>query len=657
MIAEIVSGVKNHFKNSCKISVFERDDHYVCSFGWVALFAHPIFWLIWTYVDPQVENIYLRAVGFLSALVLLIMIYNERIFKNITPYYWIFVVFYNLPFFFTVNLLINGVSDLWLMAEIVMIFVTITFVPNVVYSFVFIVGGFLAACVFAKFAFGLDELYSLQEFFGHLPLYFLATVSAYVFNHNIIVNKEALRAEAFKVLAGSIVHELRNPLDSINLAVRFIKDNEFDRDSIFVSVEAIDDSLVGANDIIDIILSDLSEKEIGASDFSKIFVYDFVKSALERFAYRSKEERNRVFLAPNDDAQDFAVKAISKRFYFIICNLLKNSLYYIDEYPQAKIEVGIEKRDNQICVYVYDNGPGISEEVMPKLFEDFFTSGKKGGTGLGLSFCKRNMNIFGGDIICESEFGEWTKFSLLFPEISEEDFVKLSADCGKRRVLIVGDVDKVEIEYVVCDICDNLQDVVRMVKGDDYDVVLLSDVVENESVKALKRANAGILIGYFDQYLHKGSLRSVSKWLVGFEDDMTYLGKKEDYVKVLKGRNVVLADDQDVNRRLLKRQLESLGVNVVEAVDGEELVEICAQGRDFHFDMILTDINMPKMSGDEAVREISRYGREVPVIALTGDVDEEGVYRYLNCGITDYYIKGSDLEMLVKIMANYLIFR
>lgn len=116
------------------------------------------------------------------------------------------------------------------------------------------------------------------------------------------------------------------------------------------------------------------------------------------------------------------------RFNCIVSNLIKNALYYLDQFPDSVVTIGTERRT--ICrieynvIYVHDTGPGISANILPKLFDDFYTSDKKNGTGLGLSFCKRNMKAFGGDIICESEFGNgkngWTKFSLLFPKIDLE---------------------------------------------------------------------------------------------------------------------------------------------------------------------------------------------------------------------------------------------
>ncbi len=66
-------------------------------------------------------------------------------------------------------------------------------------------------------------------------------------------------------------------------------------------------------------------------------------------------------------------------------------------------------------LYFKDNGVGISADKLKLIFDDVFSSNKKGGTGLGLSFCKRVMLSFGGDISCKSVEGEGVEFCLKFP--------------------------------------------------------------------------------------------------------------------------------------------------------------------------------------------------------------------------------------------------
>ena len=95
---------------------------------------------------------------------------------------------------------------------------------------------------------------------------------------------------------------------------------------------------------------------------------------------------------------------------FVIYNLLKNALHY-----KAKIEIRTEMKSDGNYLYFKDYGPVIESDKLELIFESFFTSGKKDGTGLGLPFCKRIMMAFDGEIICKSEVDKGTEFEMNFP--------------------------------------------------------------------------------------------------------------------------------------------------------------------------------------------------------------------------------------------------
>ena len=93
---------------------------------------------------------------------------------------------------------------------------------------------------------------------------------------------------------------------------------------------------------------------------------------------------------------------------------------FLESKSNYGVTIGVEKRfvngQDYISIYVYDTGPGIEPEEISKIFDDFFTTGKSGGTGLGLAFCKRNMNIFKyifnqmqSDPFIEKLFMSWIK--------------------------------------------------------------------------------------------------------------------------------------------------------------------------------------------------------------------------------------------------------
>ncbi|HEY1229795.1 MAG TPA: response regulator, partial [Ramlibacter sp.] len=101
----------------------------------------------------------------------------------------------------------------------------------------------------------------------------------------------------------------------------------------------------------------------------------------------------------------------------ILFNLLKNALYYLPLHPGASITITVMSAPAHRIV-VHDMGPGIPRERMAHLFEEFHSFGKTEGTGLGLAFCRRAMEAFGGDIACHSIHGQFTEFTLTFPPVT-----------------------------------------------------------------------------------------------------------------------------------------------------------------------------------------------------------------------------------------------
>jgi two-component system, CAI-1 autoinducer sensor kinase/phosphatase CqsS len=157
--------------------------------------------------------------------------------------------------------------------------------------------------------------------------------------------------------------------------------------------------------IIDMILNNIKDSNIDQSNFIEISISDTVKKAIRQYAYKSGDEKDLVSF----DLNDFIFKGDENMMIFVIFNLLKNFLYY-----KSKIEIRTQTKPDGNYLYFKDYGPGIEKDKLTLIFESFFTSGKKDGTGLGLPFCKRIMTTFDGNIICRSKIGKWMKFEMRF---------------------------------------------------------------------------------------------------------------------------------------------------------------------------------------------------------------------------------------------------
>jgi CheY-like chemotaxis protein len=469
--------------------------------------------------------------------------------------------------------------------------------------------------------------------------------------------------------------------------------------------------------MINLILGDLSEKKIDPTDFVYLEPKKILPDILEKYGYKNEKEKTKLrLLLPKQDEDIFLIKAVPERLTYIVFNLLKNALYYLDKYPHSIVTIGCETREiegkNYNVIYVHDTGPGIPTQLIPKLFDDFYTAGKKEGTGLGLAFCKRNMLMFGGDIICESEWGKWTKFSLLFPMLDKKEVARVRVEDQKKKILLVDDqtvpllITKLKIEKnlinIACDIANSGKDAIKMAQQNKYHLILMDiempDMNGIETTKIIRTTDTETPIiaftaleknsclekitntlphqdtyKYVSDYLSKTSsdhllYRGITKWVFGLEDNLSYIGTTENIAEILRGKKVLLADDQRVNRLIIKNHLEKNGLVVSEVTNGKELLEVYmsslnGQGRS-SFDLIATDINMPPYNGDVATKEIRKiermnlvsYQNEIPIIALSGNGGKKDIHHFFECQMTDYFIKGSKPELLLKIMANYLCF-
>jgi signal transduction histidine kinase len=79
------------------------------------------------------------------------------------------------------------------------------------------------------------------------------------------------------------------------------------------------------------------------------------------------------------------------------------------------VEIEFVSSGNANQLRVTDTGAGIAHDVLPHVFDPFYSTRQGGGTGMGLAFCQRVITAFGGKIECESKPGQYTRFSLLFP--------------------------------------------------------------------------------------------------------------------------------------------------------------------------------------------------------------------------------------------------
>ncbi len=116
---------------------------------------------------------------------------------------------------------------------------------------------------------------------------------------------------------------------------------------------------------------------------------------------------------------------------------------------------------------------------------------------------------------------------------------------------------------------------------------------------------------------------------------------------------ILVVDDDPAIRKLNRSILEHSGYDVLEAEDGQEALQVLSSGEaPMAVDLIITDINMPKVDGFEAIASFQKEYPSIPVIVLTGIADREVVTSFLRQGVTDYLVKPIDVRILVASVTD-----
>ena len=176
--------------------------------------------------------------------------------------------------------------------------------------------------------------------------------------------------------------------------------------------------------MIDMTMDAIRKKPINPDSFVLLSARDLVAETMKNYAYENTEQSQKVSV----QGEDFKLLAEPATVKYVLYNLIQNALFYIKTLPDTEITISLISDTSGVGrIEVRDTGPGIAPDALPKLFDSFYTSEKQGGTGLGLSYCKRTMTALGGDIQCHSELGQYTAFTLSFPKVLVQQTISQKA--------------------------------------------------------------------------------------------------------------------------------------------------------------------------------------------------------------------------------------
>jgi signal transduction histidine kinase len=237
------------------------------------------------------------------------------------------------------------------------------------------------------------------------------------------------------LLAGAIAHEMRTPLMGIAAEARWLtkvmpvlldcyqqvissapESIEEPISPIHLKTlphvsDILDKTTRNAFTIIDMLMMNLKDTPMDSS-LEICSINSCIREALSAYPLTDKEQT----LIHWEENKDFSFKGNDLLIHHVLFNLLKNGLFYVKKSGGSGIFIRTEITDNANILSFKDTGAGIPSDILPHIFERFF-SRTNHGTGIGLAFCKMVMEGLGGSIACHSVEGEFTEFKLLFPKI------------------------------------------------------------------------------------------------------------------------------------------------------------------------------------------------------------------------------------------------
>ena len=229
---------------------------------------------------------------------------------------------------------------------------------------------------------------------------------------NVLKDQENYRRE----FLGNVSHELKTPLFTIQgyiltLIEGALKDKKVRGKYLRRSAKGVD-RLISIVKDLDLITQ--FESGIKTVDKTNFNIYELIENVYDLMEFES-EKNNTKLLINNKNITPVIVNADKERILQVLTNLIVNSIKYGKE--NGFTEVKVEEYDkDRIIVRIKDNGEGIEDEHLPRLFERFYRidknrSRKKGGSGLGLSIVKHIIEAHQEQIFVESKIGQGTEFS------------------------------------------------------------------------------------------------------------------------------------------------------------------------------------------------------------------------------------------------------
>ena len=501
-------------------------------------------------------------------------------------------------------------------------------------------------------------------------------------------------------------HDIRTPMNAIigftTLAVSNMDDRERVRDYLSKILASGNHLLSLINDILDMSRIEsgkvrLEETEVNLSD-----VLHELKTIVSGQIHAKQME----LYMDAIDVTDEDIYCDKTRLNQVLLNLLSNAIKFTPTGGTISLRLrqlpGTRKDQGQYEIRVKDNGIGMSPEFAKKIFDPFerernSTVSQIQGTGLGMAITKNIVDMMGGTIEIQTEPGKGTEFIIRVElRVQPERRLERIAELEGLKVLVAEDdsdtcdsVTKMLARLGMCSegtlsgkeallrarqsaergdafrayVIDwhlpdrNGLEVIRQIRGlGDGTPIILLTACDRADIET-EAKSAGVT-AFCTKPVFMSDLREVLLTALGqhrTETDSSALpGGNPDF----RGRHILLAEDNELNREIAVEILSEYGFLVDAVENGAEAVKKIKESGPGGYELVLMDMQMPVLDGCEATGEIRALPdpglAKIPILAMTANAFEEDRRIALECGMNGFLTKPVNIEELLALLGGLL---